>query len=49
MQPAEVNGQPGAVVRREDGSIFSVLCLEIAGGQIQRVNSIVNPEKLTHL
>ncbi|MDP9187721.1 MAG: RNA polymerase sigma-70 factor [Actinomycetota bacterium] len=49
VQLAEVNGQPGAVFRREDGSVFSVVCLEISDGHIQRVNSVVNPEKLTRL
>lgn len=49
IEPAEVNGQPGAIVRRTDGSILSVLCLEVADGRIQRVNGVVNPEKLTHL
>ncbi len=49
VQVAEVNGQPGAVFRREDGSVFSVVSVEIADGRIQRVNSVVNPEKLTRL
>ena len=49
VQVAEVNGQPGAVFRREDGSVFSVVSVEIADGRIQKVNSIVNPEKLTRL
>jgi hypothetical protein len=29
--------------------VISVWTLEIAGGQIHSVNSIVNPEKLAHL
>ncbi len=32
-----------------DGRVISVLALEIAGGQIQGISSIVNPDKLAHL
>ena len=49
IEPAEINGQPGAIVRRTDGSVLSVLSLEVADGRISRINGIVNPEKLTHL
>jgi RNA polymerase sigma-70 factor (ECF subfamily) len=49
FEPAEINGQAGAIVRRTDGSILSVLSLEVADGRIKRINGIVNPEKLTHL
>jgi RNA polymerase sigma-70 factor (ECF subfamily) len=43
-----VNGQPGVVVSI-DGSVTSVMSVEIADGQIQAIRSIVNPEKLRHL
>lgn len=33
----------------EEGSVFSVVSVEIADGRIQTVNSVVNPEKLTRL
>ncbi len=46
---AEVNGQPGAVLRDGAGGVFGVMALEIAGGRIRAVHSIVNPEKLRHL
>src|ERR687892_1309203 len=45
----EVNGQPGAVFIDREGSLVSVMILDIAEGQIQGVNSIVNPDKLRHL
>lgn len=45
----EVNGQPGAVMRAEDGSITNVWALDIADGQVQSVRSVINPEKLGHL
>lgn len=46
---ALVNGQPGAVSFDADGRIINALALEIGGGVIQTVRSIVNPDKLTHL
>ncbi|MGI8714825.1 MAG: sigma factor-like helix-turn-helix DNA-binding protein [Solirubrobacteraceae bacterium] len=46
---AEVNGQPGAVGRDLTGRVVSVLALDIADGQIQGVNAIVNPDKLRGL
>ena len=48
LERAVVNGQPGAVMYI-DGAVFSVMSLEIAEGQIQRIHSVVNPEKLSHL
>jgi RNA polymerase sigma-70 factor (TIGR02957 family) len=45
----EVNGQPGARVLDRDGRLISVMILDVAEGQIQGVNSIVNPDKLAHL
>lgn len=47
--PARVNGQPGAVVVHADGAPYSVLSLDVAGGEVTTVRSIVNPGKLRHL
>ncbi len=49
IEPAEVNGQAGMIVRTTEGAVLSVLSLEVADGRITRINGIVNPEKLTHL
>jgi RNA polymerase sigma-70 factor (TIGR02957 family) len=49
LEPTEVNGEPGAVSRAPDGSIVSVMSMQIADGQIVSVRSVVNPEKLGHL
>jgi RNA polymerase sigma-70 factor (ECF subfamily) len=49
LEPAEVNGEPGAIGRAPDGSIASVLSMQIADGQIVSMRSVVNPEKLGHL
>jgi RNA polymerase sigma-70 factor (TIGR02957 family) len=45
----EVNGQPGALFLDHEGRLISVAILDIAQGQIQGVNAIVNPDKLRHL
>ena len=49
FEPALVNAQPGAVVRDPDGLVVTVLALDIAGGAIQTIRSIVNPDKISHL
>ena len=49
VEPAEVNGQPGAIVRDGDGRVVAVWALDIAEGQVQAINSVVNPDKLEHL
>jgi RNA polymerase sigma-70 factor (TIGR02957 family) len=45
----EVNGGPGAVTLDSEGRIVAVIALDIAGGQIQAVSAVVNPDKLRHL
>jgi RNA polymerase sigma-70 factor (TIGR02957 family) len=45
----EVNGRPGALFFDREGRLVSVMSLDIADGQIQSVNSVVNPDKLQHL
>jgi RNA polymerase sigma-70 factor (ECF subfamily) len=49
IHPAEVNGDPGVIFRDGAQRLIGVMALDIAGGQVASVNSIVNPEKLTHL
>ena len=44
-----VNGQPGGMLLDPAGRLISVMALEIAGGQVQGVSSVVNPDKLAHL
>ncbi|GAB1818504.1 RNA polymerase sigma-70 factor [Herbidospora sp. RD11066] len=51
--PHEVNGLPGAIFRDRDGRILHVLTLDITlditGGRIQAIRSVINPDKLGHL
>jgi RNA polymerase sigma-70 factor (TIGR02957 family) len=49
LRPVEVNGSPGAMFFDADQRLVGVLALDIAGGQIKGINSVVNPEKLAHL
>jgi RNA polymerase sigma-70 factor (TIGR02957 family) len=49
LRREEVNGQPGALVLDREGKLLAVMSLDVADGQIQAVNSIVNPDKLRHL
>jgi RNA polymerase sigma-70 factor (ECF subfamily) len=48
IREVEVNGQPGAILMA-GGGVVSVMALDIADGRIQSINSIVNPDKLTHV
>ncbi|HKE50769.1 MAG TPA: RNA polymerase sigma-70 factor [Actinomycetes bacterium] len=49
LRPAEVNGQPGALVSTSDGQVIGVLALDVVDGRLQTVHSMVNPDKLGHL
>ncbi|MFC1406536.1 MULTISPECIES: RNA polymerase sigma factor SigJ [Streptacidiphilus] len=49
LQPALVNGRPGAVLSDSQGRVASVLELEIVDGAIRAVHSVSNPDKLSHL
>jgi RNA polymerase sigma-70 factor (ECF subfamily) len=49
VRPVEVNGGPGALYLDEQQRLIGVLALEIFGGRVTSVHSIVNPDKLTHL
>jgi RNA polymerase sigma-70 factor (ECF subfamily) len=49
IQPALVNGQPGALLFDREDRLVSVLALDIADGAVLAVRSVVNPDKLAHL
>ena len=49
LRPVEVNGGPGALFLDPQQRLIGVVALDIAGGQITSISSIVNPDKLTHL
>ena len=49
FRPVEVNGGPGTLFLDGQQRLIGVLALDIVGGQIASISSIVNPDKLTHL
>jgi RNA polymerase sigma-70 factor (TIGR02957 family) len=49
LRLVEVNGGPGALYLDGQQRLIGVVGLDIAGGQIRGIRSIVNPDKLTHL
>ncbi|QEC49877.1 RNA polymerase sigma-70 factor [Baekduia soli] len=49
LEPAQVNGQPGGLVRDAGGALVNTLVLDIADGLVVGVRSQINPEKLAHL
>jgi RNA polymerase sigma-70 factor (TIGR02957 family) len=49
LRPVEVNGDPGALYLDARERLLAVLALEISGGQIHGIRSVVNPDKLAHL
>ncbi len=49
VEPREVNGQPGAILRDRDGKVVGTVTLDVLGGRIQTIRSVVNPDKLGHL
>jgi RNA polymerase sigma-70 factor, ECF subfamily len=49
VDPHEVNGQPGAVLRDQDDKVLAILALDILDGRIQTIRSVINPDKLEHL
>jgi RNA polymerase sigma-70 factor (TIGR02957 family) len=49
LRVVEVNGGPGALYLDAQQRLIGVMALEISGGQITGISSIVNPDKLAHL
>ena len=45
----QVNGQPGAIFRDQDGKVLNTLALDIIDGQIQTIRAVINPDKLAHV
>jgi RNA polymerase sigma-70 factor (ECF subfamily) len=49
LRPAIVNGGPGFRSFDADGRLVNVVGLDVAGGVVTRVHSMLNPDKLGHL
>jgi RNA polymerase sigma-70 factor (ECF subfamily) len=49
VEPHELNGAPGAILRDRDGNVGGTLTLDVLGGRIQTIRAVLNPDKLTHV
>jgi RNA polymerase sigma-70 factor, ECF subfamily len=49
VEPREVNGQPGAILRERDGRVINTWALDILDGQVQTIRTMLNPDKLRHV
>lgn len=49
IQFTRINGQPGILSFDAEGRLINIMALDIAGGVVHAVRSIVNPDKLDHL
>jgi RNA polymerase sigma-70 factor (ECF subfamily) len=49
VEPREVNGQPGAILRDRDGKVVNTWTLEVLEGRIQAIRAVINPDKLGHV
>ena len=45
----EINGQPGAMVFDREQRLISVFSIDVAGGVVRALRSVINPDKLRHL
>jgi RNA polymerase sigma-70 factor, ECF subfamily len=46
---AAVNGQPGRILRKPDGTVYSVLSVDVVDGRIHTIRIMRNPDKLGHV
>jgi RNA polymerase sigma-70 factor (ECF subfamily) len=49
LEPALVNGQPGFRTLDAEGRLVNVMSIDVVDGQITRVYSLLNPDKLGHV
>ena len=49
VEPHEVNGQPGAILRDRDDKVITTWALDVLDGRIQAIRSVLNPDKLAHV
>jgi RNA polymerase sigma-70 factor, ECF subfamily len=49
LEPVVVNGGPGFRSVERDGRLANIVGLDVSGGRITRIHSMLNPDKLGHL
>jgi RNA polymerase sigma-70 factor (ECF subfamily) len=46
IELVDINGSPGVILRHKSGRVDTVMLLEVAEGQVTRLYSMRNPDKL---
>jgi ketosteroid isomerase-like protein len=49
LEGTTVNGQPGVIAYAPDGSVVSVLTIDVVDDRIAAIRNVANPEKLRHV
>ena len=49
VERRELNGHPGAIIRDRNDKVVGTMTLDVLGGRIQTIRSVVNPDKLGHM
>ncbi|MCK2213663.1 RNA polymerase sigma-70 factor [Actinomadura sp. ATCC 31491] len=49
VEPHELNGQPGAILRDRDGKVVNTITLDIRDGHVHTIWAVSNPDKLRHV
>lgn len=49
IEPHLLNGQPGFIFRDRDGLVINTWTIDILGGQVQAIRTVLNPDKLGHV
>ncbi|BCJ61943.1 RNA polymerase sigma-70 factor [Micromonospora endophytica] len=49
LEERQVNGNPGAIFRDRENKVLTALTLDVLDGRIQKICSVINPDKLRHV
>ncbi|NUP37757.1 MAG: RNA polymerase sigma-70 factor [Streptomyces sp.] len=49
LEPHRLNGEPGAIFRDRDGRVINTWTIDMLGGRIYTIRTVVNPDKLGHV
>jgi RNA polymerase sigma-70 factor (ECF subfamily) len=49
LEPHDVNGQPGAILRDRNNKVLNTWAIDILDGRIQAIRTVLNPDKLGHV
>jgi RNA polymerase sigma-70 factor, ECF subfamily len=49
VEPHEVNGELGGILRDRDGKVVNAMTLDVVDGRVQTIRAVLNPDKLRHV